>query len=287
MMSTCESVFEVARLHRGFEPWGKRIVLVCYLDDSDTELGRNLALAGYYAQAESWLRFEDEVAPIFAAYGVDVLRGKDIVDGKGSFKGWRLNKKIEFTDAVFSVLSEHVVEGVASCVEKKWFKRERESRPEFKNVSPLGLALSSTIASITFKAPIPVVDPMKDGIRLFIESGHRNNGNLDRIFAGLMKDTSLIPPNSSIMMIDKRSCRAIQVADMLAFFSRKEMNRINPRVLPRRALFDEPIMKAMAQAIHYRFNHLWDKPDNWSLDIANVTDEELDLSGLTILPRKL
>lgn len=246
-----------------------------------------MALAGFYAYVEGWLRFENEVAPIFKAYDVDILRGKDIVDGRGSFKNWRLSRKVEFTDAVFSVLSKHVIEGVASCVEKKWFKRERERRPEFRNLSPLGLALSSTIGAIAFKAPIPVPEPLKDGIRFFVESGHRNNGNLARLFEVFVKDSSLVPPNSSLTMIDKQSCKAIQVADMLAFFSRKEINRSNPRVLPRKTLWDEPIFRAMRQNISYRFNHIWDKPDNWIKDLNDAKDEDIESSVITILPTRL
>ncbi|WP_370677370.1 DUF3800 domain-containing protein [Pleomorphomonas sp. PLEO] len=262
-------------------------MFVCYLDDSDTDLGSNICIGGYYAKLEEWLHFEQEVASVFSSFHVEVLRGKDIIDGKGSFKNWSANRKIEFTEAVFTILSRCVIQGVSSCVDKKWFRREKDSgRLEYQNLSALGLAFSATVGSIAYRAP-DGGDPISEGISFFIETGHKSNGNIERLFSKIADPTGILPPHSSLTFVDKRSCRAIQVADMLAFFSRKEINRVNPNIRPRRASFDHPIFKAMKQGIRYRFNHLWDKPGQFDLDWEELTDDRLSQSAIVMLPKHL
>lgn len=276
-------VFRVAEVQGRGGQEERQLVFVCYFDDSYSDKDPNITLGGYYASIENWRMFEMEVEPLFESFGVDLLRGKDIVRGTGSFKDWSLQKKMFFVGLVFTVLAKYAVEGVSSSVDREWFERRKAEGLElFKNVSPLGMAFSSCITSVVSKSPAGSA-PWQTGLTVFVEAGHKNNGNLDRIFSRLIGE-GFLPINCSLTMIDKRSCRAIQVADMLAFFSRRSINKMNPSDRPAETL-TEPIA-AMLMQLNHRFNHLWDKPgQDIERDVLNVSDDEFEKTALVVMPK--
>lgn len=64
------------------------------------------------------------------------------------------------------------------------------------------------------------------GLALIIEAGNRNNPELMIAFENIRIEHSLDGILRSVGAVDKKSCRAIQVADLLAFYSRREGNRM-------------------------------------------------------------
>jgi hypothetical protein len=278
--------FDLFQLGRCAGPWEDRIVYVCYLDDSDTQLGRNACIAGYYTRVGNWVAFEQAVEPIFLKYSVEVMRGKDLRDGRNDFKGWDRDKKSSFVREVFSVGGRHIVEGVSACVDKKWYaasEKVKETR-SLRSIPPIGLAFSTVVNSISFQSPV-AEDIEKDGISFMVETGNKNNASLERYFSFLQKaEWGSILQNSAISFVDKRSCRAVQMADMLAFYSRREMNKNNPRIVPRKFENVDPIFDIIRKSIWHRYNHVWeDRPEP---DFDNMSEADFDRICLPVIPAK-
>jgi hypothetical protein len=60
-----------------------------------------------------------------------------------------------------------------------------------------------------------------EGVSFILESGHDNNAEAERIFQKIRRIHNLENVLRSISFVSKVSCRAIQMADLFAFYSRR------------------------------------------------------------------
>ena len=185
-----------------------------------------MSIAGYLATKEGWIGFEREVEPYLTEMGVKTLRGKDFHNGHGDFKNWSREKKQSFVHYLYSIAHRHLIYGTSSTVNKKDFFKLKKRDPSLRNLSPLGLAFSSiafSIISKDFEYRRPFLDM---SLNFVVELGNKNNGNLVRYFKWI-KDTwpEKTHPIGTISFVDKHDCRAVQLADFLAFHGRREADR--------------------------------------------------------------
>lgn len=61
-----------------------------------------------------------------------------------------------------------------------------------------------------------------EGVTFILECGHENNPEAEREFAVIRKLHNIEHILHSISFVPKESCRAIQMADLLAFYSRRD-----------------------------------------------------------------
>jgi hypothetical protein len=74
---------------------------------------------------------------------------------------------------------------------------------------------------ITDRQIAPLVD--KHGISFLVESGNNNNSEIEQFFQRMSKQPAFGGALRSISFVAKNSCRAIQLADFFAFYSRRHM----------------------------------------------------------------
>jgi hypothetical protein len=65
-------------------------------------------------------------------------------------------------------------------------------------------------------------DSGKDPVALILERGHDNNAEAEQEFYAVRKLHKIEHLLHSIRFVPKESCRAIQLADLLAFYSRRD-----------------------------------------------------------------
>ncbi|UPK40050.1 DUF3800 domain-containing protein [Bradyrhizobium sp. 186] len=61
-----------------------------------------------------------------------------------------------------------------------------------------------------------------EGIKFLLEAGHDNNAQAEKEFHWVRKHYGLESVLHSIGTVDKKACRAIQLADLIAFYSRRD-----------------------------------------------------------------
>lgn len=193
-----------------------------YLDDSSGKKGIT-CLAGYLSLKTQWEHFERDASEIYAKHGINCMRGTDLHESKNDFKKWHGQgaKKRAFVEEVFSAAAASgLCCGWATCVDHEWHARQQQAYPDkASNVSTLGFALSTIILSLSRLRTISY------GISLIIERGNKNNANLEQYIEAVRDIPDLPFANSDIDFVDKGSCKAIHLADMLAFFSRRAVER--------------------------------------------------------------
>ena len=129
------------------------------------------------------------------------------------------SKKTEFVHELYSIASKYVAQGICSSVSKKDFK-SWIAEAKLHSMSPIGLAFGSVIDSL-FRYDKHLLDIEYQGLSLVVESGNRNNPNIDRYFKWLSHSSPFASALRTISFVDKRNSRAIQLADFLAFFGRR------------------------------------------------------------------
>jgi len=201
-------------------------VLKCYLDDSGKDPQNPITtVAGYIARENAWQKFEAEAEPIFAERKVSILHAKDLHDIDGDFKNWTRLQKQAFVARLGQVATRHVMMGLSMSAKKGSYQEHAIQRAA-------GKPSRRTVAPYTFCFQV-VVDWMLRDIRigraanteavaLVLEAGHENNGQAEQEFNWVRKHYSLENVLHSISFVAKESCRAIQYADLLAFYTRRD-----------------------------------------------------------------
>lgn len=202
---------------------GRRIitVLVSYLDDSGSDAASPMVtIAGYTAQFDQWAAFEDGGKEVLSSYDVPPLHTKEFHDGDGPFTGWSRTKKAEFAAELYGVASRHLMIGASISAQKKTYVlRGKETRLN-RNTSAIGHCFNILVDRM-IKSPLTGPHIRADGISFVVESGNKNNQDLARVFERVRKIHGLEKELRSISFAGKESCVAIQLADFLAFYSRR------------------------------------------------------------------
>jgi hypothetical protein len=216
--------FSIVRGASGFRGSpSERLVFVfqCYLDDSGTSGLPIVTMAGFVAVMSQWEVLEQRLDEAMSRYEVPVLHTKEFHATRGFFKDWKRIKKRSFAEELFSSAHGRLL-GLSATVRKEAFFKARKEMYLPSNMSPIGVCFSMIMTRI-------VTDPQllqaiqKDGIAFLVETGNNNNSEIGSFFHQMAKEKTFEGCLRSITFIPKGHCRAIQIADFLAFYSRRHM----------------------------------------------------------------
>jgi len=197
-------------------------VLVCYLDDSGKDpQNRITTIAGYAATEDQWRAFEIEVEPIFTNYGVTILHATDLHGTRGEFKGWSILRKEAFVARLCAAMSRHVLLGVSASVVKATYESRTAESGRKRTVKPYTFCANIILDWLLRDIKVGRI-ANTEGTAFVIESGHEHNAEAERHFSDVRKLHSLENVLRSIRFVPKDDCRAIQMADLLAFYSRRQ-----------------------------------------------------------------
>jgi hypothetical protein len=197
-------------------------VLVCYLDDSGKDPQNPVSLlAGYVARDATWDAFEGAAEPRFADYGVPVLHATDLKGTRGCFKGWSVLKKQAFVSRICQARDPDVMMGVAMGVAKAPYAIWRAARAPRRSHSPHAFSFDMIVDWILRDTRTGGA-ANTEGIAFVLECGHENNAEVEDAFNYTRERFGLQEVMHSISFVPKDKCRAIQLADLLAFYTRRD-----------------------------------------------------------------
>jgi hypothetical protein len=201
-------------------------VLFCYLDDSGT--GNDspvLTMAGYVGAIHSWIAFEQRAKKVFAVFGVTELHGKEFNDTKGDFKDWSRSKKEDFAAQLYKHLRQTVEFGVNFSITRSAYHRARFEFGEKPRESAYGYCFQNVVDTIMRSNVMKYCAAEHQGtISFVVEAGNKNDPDILRIFNEIKFDPRHIGIDrvlKSVTFVDKGSTIALQMADFLAFHSRR------------------------------------------------------------------
>lgn len=197
-------------------------VLVCYLDDSGKDkLNPATALAGYIAKEDDWKTFEAQVEPWFSEFKVDVLHAKDMHASDGEFRDWTVLRKQAFVARICQAMSRSVAMGMSMAASKEGYKEANQKLPQPLKATPYTFCFNALVNWTLFDVRLGKA-AHEEGVAFVLETGHENNPQAEWLF-NLLRERHEEARNAlrSISFVAKDSSRAIQVADLLAFYSRR------------------------------------------------------------------
>lgn len=215
--------FLLVRGASGVRNSAERPVLVfqCYLDDSGTSGLPVVTIAGFISALRHWEHLEPVLDSILARYGVDLLHTKEFHDTKGCFAGWRKIKKRSFAEELFAATRGRLY-GLSVTVRKGGFVNFQRQSGQLQEMSPVGVCFSTIMMRIV--TDVQIGGSVKEnGVAFLVESGNKNNAEIEKLFHKMARQSTFEGCLRSISFIDKGSCRAIQLADFFAFYSRRHM----------------------------------------------------------------
>jgi hypothetical protein len=231
------------------------VVLVCYLDDSGKDpQNRITTIAGYAGTDTQWQLFETEAEPIFAEYGVKILHAKDLHHTHGEFQGWSVLKKQTFVAKLCRVLSEHALLGMSMSALKTTYKTRAAESDRKRTATPYTFC-SNVIVDWVLRDIRTGRTAHAEGVAFILELGHENNAEAEQNFYAVREQHGLDGVLRSISFVPKEECRAIQMADLFAFYSRRhggQMERAAPQERPQIQGTPGPMLNIITERLAHR-----------------------------------
>jgi Protein of unknown function (DUF3800) len=197
------------------------VVLVCYLDDSGKDPQNPITtVAGSIARDTEWQAFESEVEHWFAEYGVNTLHAKELHDTDGDFENWSVLRKQAFVSRICQARTSHLMMGLSMSALKGTYQVRADESGRKRTVTPYTFCFNVIIDWVLTDFRTCGAANM-EGVAFIVECGHENNPEAEKEFSVIRQLHSIEHILHSISFVPKESCRAIQLADLLAFYSRR------------------------------------------------------------------
>jgi hypothetical protein len=197
-------------------------MLVSYLDDSGKDPQNSITtLAGYAASADVWAEFEREAEPILQGYiGDQPLHATDLYHGEGAFKGWKVIQKQAMVAKLCLKLYPLKPLGVSFSVRKaSYATRAAEALKRGlrkRTTTPYTFCVTGILNWLLADAEWGKL-ANEAGLSMILEEGNEHNEEA-RISLDAIKAAHGLHQVKSLSFVPKGHCRAIQMADLFAFY---------------------------------------------------------------------
>jgi hypothetical protein len=201
------------------------------LDDSGTDKENPItSIAGYAASKSAWNLFETRAEPIFQKYiGNEPLHAKDLFHGTGVYKGWKVIQKQSFVAQLcIALYSLQPILGVSFSVRKAQYSERSNEAIERglrkRTVTPHTFCVTAILNWLLTDIQVGKM-ANEDGLELILEDGNKNN-NEAAISIDTIKEIHGLEKVRHLSFVSKGDCRAIQMADLFAFYTRRHNRQI-------------------------------------------------------------
>lgn len=200
-------------------------MLVCYLDDSGTGDEPIITMSGYLAPYYQWVKFEQAAKEIFSKFGVTALHAKEFNDTKDDFAGWTRRKKEAFAANLYIQLGEVGALGIDAGITRTAYNKARFEHGHYPNESGYGNCFANIIERI-MRSDVMKYFALehKATLSFVVEAGNKNDADLLRVFNEMKFNPNHVGVTEvlkSVSFANKKSTVALQMADFLAFHSRR------------------------------------------------------------------
>ena len=169
------------------------MALTAYLDESGTHgaQSRAVVVAAFAASASRWAAYEAAYSALLSSYGVGILHAKDFRQRSGEFRGWSPAQCATFNSVLLQLSDQHLEFGCCSILRPEDYdlfyrtNLPRKARPDRQ----YGLCFRMCLLGLV----VLVQDGSGDfPINFVIESGHKNQADVMRIYDQLLNDPNMM-----------------------------------------------------------------------------------------------
>lgn len=195
------------------------VSLVCYLDDSGSDKGQPIvALGGYITPFDQWQEFEAKAGKYLLDQGIEYIHAIDLRKGSGEFSGWGEPDRVKFLAELYEIAKDHVALGAFCAVNRKQHNAQKTVLDKSHRQSPAGFAFSAILEHIIRDDGVQyAINECSYDIQFLLEDGCKYNPEILRSYQRVKSDHAL-PFLAGMSNVDKKSCVAVQLADVHAYF---------------------------------------------------------------------
>jgi hypothetical protein len=192
------------------------IVRAC-IDESSThgDPKSPLLLYACVSRLSYWERFDKAWRKTLKQDSVSYVHAKDLLNTNGEFKGWKINRKVAFSQKLDNIIRKRIEFCFCTVLHKKDFEDYRK-HIELNTLleSDYGVSFRLLLSFLLVAVPQIVPHPPHD-IYLVVEDGHENSGAARELVKRIKKE---IPdcPIRAVTYVNKYECSGTQAADMQA-----------------------------------------------------------------------
>jgi hypothetical protein len=192
-----------------------------YFDESGTHGGSKLScMAGFVGDARQWRKFEKRAEKLFNRFRVEVFHTIDVRRTDKDFKGWTVDRKIEFLDEFHHIINDTLESGVSSFINDEDYKYycdlqwPRRARRETKYAILFRACLSQMI---DYVCHMPLWK--EPHLHIVLEDGHPNAEDAVRMYKWAQGRLDQARALAGLTFDNKKSCLPIAAADLFAYSS--------------------------------------------------------------------
>jgi Protein of unknown function (DUF3800) len=188
----------------------------------------------------------------FTEFKVKVLHAKQLHDTDGDFANWTVLRKQAFISRVCQARLPHLMMGLSISALKGTYKLREEESGRKRTISPYTFCFNVIIDWIL--RDIKIGRPANtEGVAFMLECGHENDPEAVEAFHDIRKRHNIGHILHSISFVPKESSRAIQLADLLAFYSPRDgVALYNARTQARESYKIDTMAKIITENLPYR-----------------------------------
>ena len=149
----------------------------------------------------------------------------DLHGTRTDFKDWTVLKKQSFVAQFCNILSRHALLGVTMSAAKGEYKAAADRNARKKTVSPYTFC-SNVILDWLLTDMRVGKKANEEGVAFALEQGHQNTPEAEWNIGAVIEMFDLAEKIKAVSFVEKTSCRAIQAADLLAFYLRRHANQL-------------------------------------------------------------
>ncbi|MDB5481922.1 MAG: hypothetical protein JWO83_2975 [Caulobacteraceae bacterium] len=209
--------------HR-WEPESAWMYLTAYVDESGTHGSDSpcIVLGGFLASAVKWRDFEIRWRKLKLKYGFQHFHSKEFRAGRGDFRGWSKTQTDAFLAYTDRLLARRMMFGFSFVLTLDEYNNLylRTPKPKKEQLdSAYGLCFRFLLGWMARNLRRFIDDP-KAILHIVLESGHKNAGDINRIFAGFtnIDETDWESTIKSVTFVVKGASPGIEVADIMAYW---------------------------------------------------------------------
>ena len=175
-------------------------------------------MAGFIGDGRQWKKFEKRASKLFTRYRVDLFHTIDVRRSDADFKGWTVDRKLEFLDEFHYVVNDTLLAGVVSVIRDDDYRYysglnwPRKTRRDSK----YGVLFRGCFAHV-----IDVVGQtevrQEPRLTVVLEDGHKNAEDAARIYKWAQDRMGVQRALSGLTFANKRDCLPLAAADLLAY----------------------------------------------------------------------
>lgn len=200
-------------------------MMAVYLDESGTHGSSPIiTVGGYLAPVVQWKHFQSKWKAALQKEGIGYFHMTDFENRRGQFEGWTEERKVPFFQKLSKILLSHVTLGVAMAVVIDDYNTAIPLEHR-EGVHPYTFCAMECMRQIRWWTD---QQGIRDPIAYVLEDGGPNPGEILRGKRQLESDSKLREAYrySSLTHCDKRAMIQLQAADILAYETWKQSQRI-------------------------------------------------------------